>query len=401
MVLVRIPKQEHLDRIERIRKELQRRKLDALYLANPARISYVTGYPFLPGARPFGLLIPDDGELTLIVPKLEETHLRERKPADISDIVAYWEYPAEPDPIHVIVETFKRRKLDTKRIGFDSSSFPEATGSKGGSLLQALTNAQLIPSREIIDEMRLRKSARELQLFREAAKWANLAHTHLQEFIEPGFSEIEVTAKATYHATVAMLMTLGPAYEPFGLTWYPAWARFKAGHRTAYTHGLLANRRVKLGDPVETAAEGMVGGYSNHLERTMHVGPSDEKFKKYFSIMMKMQETAFSFCRPGVKCSEVHRQVLRVVKEAGLNAVEVIHHRSGHGMGVEHIEAPYLVEGDETELAPGMVFTVEPGLYFTGYSCLRHCDTVAVTEEGPEVMDYYPRELEDLTITGK
>jgi len=398
MVFLRISKQEHLRRIERVKGELARRRLDALYLTSPARISYLTGYPFLSGSRPFGLLIPRNDDLTIIIPKLEESHLRDRDPAGVSEIVAYWEYPGTPDPLDIIVRTFKRKKLQTKRVGVDSVTLPDVAGCRGGSIADKLPSAHLIPSRDIVDKMRLTKSEEELRLFKEAAKWGNLAHAFLQESIRPGLSEIEISAKATYCATTAMLKTLGPEYEPFGLVWYPAWARFKAGPRTAYTHGLLVNRRVERNDPVETAAEGMIGGYSNHLERTMYVGKPSGKFRKYFSVMRRMQDTAISFCRPGVKCSDVHKEALRVVKKAGLDASKMIHHRSGHGIGVEHFEAPYLVDGDETTLAPGMVFTVEPGLYLNGYSCFRHCDTVAVTEDGCEVMDYYPRELEDLMI---
>lgn len=398
MVLLRISKQEHLERIEKTRRELSRRKLDALYLSNPARIFYLTGYPFIVGARPFGLLIPQNHDPTLIVPRLEETHIRDRRPVNFSDIVTYWEYPGKPEPIEVIANTFKQKGLETKRIGFDSLALPDVSGCTTMSLPEKLPDASLIPSKDIVDKARLTKSEQELQLFREAVKWANLAHTFLQEFIEPGLSEIEVSARATYHATMAMLKTLGPEYEPLGLVWYPAWARFKAGPRTAYTHGLLANRKVKANDPVETSAEGMVGGYSNHLERTMYVGKPNSKFRRYFSVMMKMHDNAISACKPGVKCSDVHKEALKVVKEAGLDPSKMIHHRSGHGMGVEHFEAPYLVDGDNTILAPGMVFTIEPGLCVDGYSCFRHCDTVVITQDGCEVIDYYPRELEQLTI---
>jgi Xaa-Pro aminopeptidase len=401
MVLLRIPKQEHLQRINSIKEELKRRKLDALYLSNPFRVSYVTGFPFIACSRPFGLLIPKNDELVLIIPKLEQTHLKERGAVGVSEVVTYFEYPGKQDPLDVIAATFRRRKVDKKKIGFDSSALPDLPGYEGGSLSKKLPDATFIAARDIIDRMRSRKSTSEIELFKEAARWGNLAHTYLQEFIEVGRSEIEISSKATYHATSAMLKSLGPSYEPLELIWYPAWARFKAGHRTAYTHGLLVNRRVRLHDPIETAAEGMVGGYGNHLERTMYVGKPDNKFRRYFSIMLKMQNAAIATCKPGVKCEEVHRNVVRVVKHAGLNPKTVIHHRSGHGMGLEHFEPPFFVEGDQTTLAPGMVFTIEPGLYVDGYAGFRHCDTVVITEDGCEIIDYYPRELEDLIVTGK
>lgn len=389
-----------MQRIDRIRAELVHRNLDALYLSNPFRVTYVTGFPFITCSRPFGLLIPKDDEPILVIPKLEQTHLKERGAVGVSDVLTYFEYPDKQDPLDIIAEAFKRRRLtQTKSIGFDSSALPDLPGYEGRMLSEKLSDVKFISARDIVDTMRLRKSKNEIELLKEAAKWGNFAHTYLREFIEIGLSEIEISSKATYYATKDMLKSLGPGYEPLDLTWYPAWARFKAGHRTAYTHGLLMNRRVRLNDPIGTAAEGKVGGYANHLERTMHVGKADEKFKKYFSIMLRMRDAAISACKPGVKCEEVHQRVLRVVKDAGLDSNVVVHHRTGHGMGLEHFEPPFLVDGVETQLTPGMVFTVEPGLYVDGSAGFRHCDTVVVTENGCEVLDHYPRELEDLTVT--
>ena len=158
------------------------------------------------------------------------------------------------------------------------------------------------------------------------------------------------------------------------------------------------NRKVQIGDSIETAASATVGGYSNHLERTMFMGEPNEKQKKYFDIMLRGQNAAIESCKPGAKCSEVYKAAIDVFKNAGLDVDRVVQHRIGHGMGLDDCEPPTLVNGSEERLKVGMVFTIEPGIYIDGYAGFRHCDTIIVTAEGCEDADYYPRDIESLTI---
>ncbi len=112
--------------------------------------------------------------------------------------------------------------------------------------------------------------------------------------------------------------------------------------------------------------------------------------------MVEVQRVAFENIRPGVKCSDVDRAVRRFFKEKGL--LDYWRHHTGHGIGLEYHEAPFFDIGDNRELKPGMVMTVEPGIYVKGLGGFRHSDTVVVVEDGIEIITNYPRDLESLTI---
>jgi len=401
MVKISISRSDYDQRSQVLMEKIRKAQIDALYLSNPNRIFYLTGCPYimLVGmARPFGLVFTAEGSKTLILPTIEVQQVLKDQPFGVDEIVPYWEYPGTPHVYETLVNVFRKNRLLDKRVGIDSSVLPDVVGVTDPPIQKYLPDVKFVPSKMLIDEMRVTKSAEEIELIKEAAKWSNLAHTYLQEFTRPGVSELEISSKATHQATTVMLKTLGPDYVSKALRWYSAWARFKAGVRTSFPHGLLVNRKVQIGDSIETAASATVGGYSNHLERTMFMGEPSEKQKKYFGIMLRAQNAALESCKPGVKCSEVYKAAIDVFKGAGLDVDRVVQHRVGHGMGLDECEPPTIVNGNDEPLKVGMVFTIEPGIYIDGYAGFRHCDTIIVTEDGCENADYYPRDIESLTI---
>jgi len=404
VVKITVSRKEYERRRQTLMEKMRNTGLDALYLTTPKRIQYLTGCSSTFFYRPFGLLILLDGTTTLIVPRIEEPQILKILKTElygIDDVVSYWEYPGTPHPLDTIAEVFKKSRLSGKKVGIDGSALPDIVGVIDISIQEKLPDVKFVPAKKLVDDMRIIKSPEEIELIKEAAKWANLAHTFLHEFIQPGVSEIEISSKATHYATTVMLKTIGEEYKSYELNWYSAWARFKAGPRTAFGHGCLSNRKVRIGDNIETAAEGLIGGYANHLERTMFMGEPNDKQRRYFEIMLKAQTAAIESCRPGVKCCDVHKAAMKVIKDAGLNVEAVVHHRTGHGMGLEDVEPPFLVDGNEEILRPGMVFTVEPGIYIDGLGGFRHCDTIIVTEDGWESADYYPKDIESLTIRAR
>jgi len=145
-----------------------------------------------------------------------------------------------------------------------------------------------------------------------------------------------------------------------------------------------------------TGAGAPLYGYNSELERTMVIGrPSDEQ-RRLFEHMKALQETAFEAIRPGVPCSEVDRAVRAYYDSHDL--MSYWKHHSGHAVGLRYHEGPFLDVGDNTIIQPGMVFTVEPGLYAPALGGFRHSDTVVVTEEGIDMLTYYPRDLASLTL---
>jgi len=145
-----------------------------------------------------------------------------------------------------------------------------------------------------------------------------------------------------------------------------------------------------------TGASAPMWGYNSELERTMIVGQASAEQQRLFEHMLGLQETTFAAIRPGVPCSAVD-QAVRDYYDAH-QLMPYWKHHTGHAIGLRYHEGPFLDLRDQTLIQPGMVFTVEPGLYDPAQGGFRHSDTVVVTDEGIEIMTYYPRDLDSLII---
>jgi len=397
VVKLTISESEFKRRIENVRKKLVRRKLDALYLTSGTSFFYLTGYSYIATERPAALIIPVDGDAAFLGPALEKDHIP-LKTKLIKKVFTYLDYPGQKHPIDHFASFLKVLELDRKRIGTDNPAGASGIwGYKGPPIRKRLPTAKFVLAKDIIENMRLVKSEEEIQLIRESAKWTNLAHTLLQEHTQPGLWDLDIALKASYEASMTMKRALGPDYEPLR-GYSPAGAGFRGqvGPMSAIPHSLSTKRPIKKGDVVVTGAGAEVGGYSCELERTMIVGEPTEKQRRYFEAMLKAQDAALAAFRPGAKCSDVDKAATRAIKKAGLT--RLVRHHTGHGLGLEGHEPPWLDVGDNTVLKPGMILSCEPGIYETGYAGFRHSDTVLITKEGAEVVTYYPRDIESLTI---
>jgi len=388
---------EHERRIEHVRRRLARRKLDALYLTDGTSMFYLTGYSFIATERPAALIIPVDGKVTFIGPLLEKDHIP-LKTKVIEDVKTYVDYPGEKHPMEHFAEFLKEMGLAKKRIGIDNKAGAAARwGYKGPPITKKLQEAKFVDIKDLVSSMRLIKSDEEIALIRESAKWANLAHALLQEYTDEGLWDVEVALAASNEASTLMKKTLGPDYEPLRRS-SPVGVGFRGqvGEMSAIPHSIATKRMIRKSDVLVTGAGADVGGYSCELERTMIVGEPSPKQKRYFNVMVKAQEAAFNTFKPGVKCSEIDRATINVFKKAGL--MHLVKHHTGHGLGLEGHEPPWLDVGNEEPLRAGMVVSCEPGIYETGFAGFRHSDTVLITEDGAEIITYYPRNLEALTI---
>lgn len=388
---------EYKSRIDRVRKTLSRRKLDALYLANGTSMFYLTGYSFISTERPAALIVPIDGKITFMGPFLEKDHIP-LKTKLIEDVRTYLDYPGEKHPIEHFVEFLRDMGLAKKRIGTDNKGGAvEMWGYKGPSLMKRLSEAKFVDASDIVPAMRLVKSQEEIALMKESSKWANLAASLLQEYSEEGLWDVDVALAATHQTCTAMKKTLGLDYEPKrSIVPVSAGFRGQIGEMSAIPHSIATKRTIKHGDVIIAEVGVDVGGYSCELERTMIVGEPTAKQRRYFNAMVKAQEAAFEAFKPGAKCSDIDRATINAFKKAGL--AHLVKHHTGHGLGLETHEPPWLDIGNDEPLRAGMIVSCEPGIYEVGFAGFRHSDTVLITEEGAEQLTYYPRNLEELTI---
>jgi Xaa-Pro aminopeptidase len=220
----------------------------------------------------------------------------------------------------------------------------------------------------------------------------------LQRYTQPGLTESEVSRRASTEASLAMLDAIGLLYraQSFFFDGASAGYRGQIGRNAAIPHALANNIVFQEGDVLVTGATAPVWGYLSELERTMVIGEPSTEQRKLFDHMVALQDTAFESIKPGARCSDVDRAVRGYYDKHDL--WDFWKHHVGHCIGLRYHEGPFLDIGDDTEIKPGMVFTVEPGLYAAGLGGFRHSDTVAVTDDGIEFLTYYPRDLESLTL---
>lgn len=392
-----ISESEYKSRVAKVREYLTEQELDALYLVDSTSIFYLTGYSFITTERPAALIIPAEGEITFLGPLLEEDHIP-LKTRIIKDMKTYRDYPGKKHPLQYFAEFLKEMNLADRRLGIDVINGAAGKwGYKGPPISKKLPEAEFVDTKDLISNMRLIKSEEEIELIRESAKWTNLAHDLLQEYTDEGLWDVEIALVASHEASIIMKKALGSDYEPMRRS-SPVSVGFRGqiGEMSAIPHSIATKRRIRKGDVVVTGALADVGGYSCELERTMIVGKPTPKQKRYFDIMVKAQEAAFNSFAPGAKCNKIDEVTNKVFKKAGL--LHLVKHHTGHGLGLEGHEPPWLDIGNPDPLQTGMVVSCEPGIYETGFAGFRHSDTILITEESSEIITYYPRDLEELTI---
>jgi len=391
---MRIQEAEYRQRTERLAAYAREEGLDGVVLFDPTYVLYYVGFAFVPTERPMAFALNADGEGGMLVPRLEREHAQAN--ALVQHVADYPEYPGETHPSEALRSLLAELGL-RDRIGADHDGYPWVLGYRGPSLSE-LSGTPPVKVTAFVEDQLAVKSAAEIELIRESSKWANLAHVLLQRYTKPGLTEVEVSQRASNEATLAMLDAIGPIYRAQNPFFEGASAGYRGqiGRNAAIPHSLTANISFREGDVLVTGASAPVWGYLSELERTMIIGEPAAEQRVMFDHMVALQDIAFEHIKPGAKCSDVDRAVRAYYEEHGL--WDYWKHHVGHCIGLRYHEGPFLDIGDDTMIQPGMVFTVEPGLYAAGLGGFRHSDTVAVTDDGIEFLTYYPRDLDSLTL---
>jgi Xaa-Pro dipeptidase len=391
-----IKQAEYEERLAGLAEHLVEQKLTGAVLFDPYYVLYYAGFAFAPTERPIAFVLTAEGTGGMLVPRLEREHAQANSAVD--HVADYPEYPSETHPLESLRGLLAELGVKAP-FGADQDGYPWVLGYRGPSLTELVGTTPEKITAFIEDQMAI-KSPAEIALIRESAKWGNLAHVLLQRYTRPGLTESEVERRATTEATLAMLDAIGPVYraQSFFFDGAAAGYRGQIGRNAAIPHALANNIVFQAGDVLVTGAGAPVWGYLSELERTMVIGaPSDDQ-RRMFEHMVALQDTAFAAIEPGARCSEVDRAVRGYYDKHDL--WEYWKHHVGHAIGLRYHEGPFLDIGDDTEIMPGMVFTVEPGLYADGLGGFRHSDTVVVTDDGIDFLTYYPRDLESLTLPG-
>jgi Xaa-Pro aminopeptidase len=357
-------------------------------------IIYYTGFAFIPTERPVAFVMNHKGERGLFVPRMEVEHAKAN--ALIDSVAHYVEYPDDPHPMTVLSHLLADLDVNGK-VAADDDGYPRIFGYRGPRL-DELGDITRYPIRDAVEDQMMIKSPAELALLQESLRWANLALKLLQRYTRPGLTETEVERRASGEATLAMVDAIGPVYKGLSMVTAGAYAIYRGqiGRNAAIPHALANNITFEVGDVLVGESTAPIWGYVSELERTMFIGKPSDGQKRLFDHMLALQETAFKAFESATTCADVDRAVRSYYEKHDLTPHW--RHHTGHAIGLRYHEGPFLDRGDPTPLKPGMVFTVEPGLYSPELGGFRHSDMVVVEESGAKMMTFYPRDLDSLTI---
>lgn len=375
------------DRLQAVFGVARQRGLHALLVSTPANTYYLTGFRAVTYTRPIVLVLTEAP--VLVIPELESTHAQTR--SRVEDIRTYSDLQlgglAGKSPLHLAIDLaidVLQAQGVKQAVGFEPSGL---TYEGYAYLREAYSRAR--PVGGLVEELRMVKDQDELALIRKGCTLAEHGMAVEVDASSVGAAEIAIMAEGN----AAMLREAAKRFPEDEVS---AGSRPVSGEKTALPHSIPSGRTLRSGDVVIHGTGCAVNGYYSEDERTIFVEKAGPDQRRFFEIMQRAQEAALAAIRPGARCREVDHAARSVIEEAGLGAAFI--HRTGHGIGIDYHELPFFAPGDETVLAPGMVLSVEPGIYLAGVGGFRHSDTIVVTEDACEILTPYPKDLESLIV---
>lgn len=388
-----IDEKEFKTRQQNTKKRLAERNIEGMVIFSVTDIIYLTNFNFRPSERPIAFFIDPNQQTHLFVPLLEKEHAEEYAVVDF--VHEYPEYPGSDHPMTLLKKYLKSAGFDNKVVGVDSLGYSSPKGYRGEKLNQLIDVKEFVSIQGMVEELRMIKSEKEIELIKESCKWGNLAHGLLTKYSIPGANENEISGRSTLEATNSMVETIGNIARFHGNP-ISAFYRGQIGEHSYFPHSQSQNFQLKKGDQVISQAEANLDGYRSELERTMFIQEVSPEQEKYFHLIVEAQEIALTSIIPGKPFSHVEKCVRQFYKEN--NVDHLIRHHTGHNIGLINHEAPFFDLGDETIMQPGMVATIEPALYVKGLGGFRHSDTILIHETGAERLTYFPRDLDSLVL---
>jgi Xaa-Pro dipeptidase len=347
--------------------------VDLLLVTPGTDLRYLIGAEAGSHERLTCLLVPAAGHLAppaIVVPRLEAPGLATLPLAELGVEVVTW---ADGEDPHLLVSDLAG--APSRVAVADSMPAVHVFG-----LRDALPEVKFTLAGPVLRELRMRKDAAEVAQLRDAAAAIDRVHARMAEFLRPGRTEAQVGADIA--AAIVEEGHAGAAFVIVG-----------SGPNGASPHHDVSERVIENGDVVVVDIGGpLPGGYYSDCTRSYAVGSAPgADVQAAYAVLQDAQERAVQAVRPGVTAEEVDAAARRLLTDAGLG--ERFLHRTGHGIGLDVHEEPYIVGGNALRLEPGMAFSVEPGVYLDGEWGARIEDIVVVTENGCERLNTRPREL--------
>jgi len=358
-------------RLSKLSESLRTSGLEALALNAGPSLVYLTGLHFHLSERPVVALFTTDHEPVIILPELEMLKVSGMP----VKAFPYGENPADWDGFFQQAVTFL--KLDRKRIGVEPRQMRllEFRHIKFGA-----PKADFPDASGVVSNLRVRKDADEVAAMRKAVKVAQSALEASIPLIQVGMTEKELASEL-----VVQLLRGGSQSEmPFAPI-------VSGGPNSANPHASPSDRKIQPGDLLVVDWGAAVDGYISDLTRTFAVGQVEAEYRKIHQIVLEANEAGRAAGKPGTPCAAVDKASREVIEKAGYGVYFT--HRTGHGIGMEGHEEPYMRSDNMELLEPGMAYTVEPGIYLPERNGVRIEDNVVITGTEAECLSDMPREL--------
>jgi Xaa-Pro dipeptidase len=364
-------------RQSKLRKALKSSNLNGLVLNPGPSLTYLTGLHFHLMERPIIFIITPEEPVLAIIPELEAAKLMgipfpvqpnfygedpHTWPGVFSQALAAAQLPGA---YSIAVEPGRLRVLELRYL---QNAAPEAS---------------FVSAEEVLSGLRMRKDADEIKAMRKAAQIAEQALSATLPAIKAGVSEREIASELT-------MQLLRQGSEP-NLPFFPIVA---SGPNSANPHATPTDRKFAAGDLLVIDWGATHKGYLSDITRTFAIGEVTNELIHIYDTVARANEAGRKASRPGATAESVDAAARQVISGAGY--AKFFTHRTGHGLGMESHERPYIRAGNNLPLAPGMTFTVEPGIYLPGRNGVRIEDDLVITEDGAQSLTNFPRQLQIL-----
>lgn len=360
---------DYAARIDRARAELGARGVDVLLASLGSDLPYLTGYKAMPLERLTMAVIPHDGEAVLVVPALEAPRVQ-----PVRDVFRIQPWGETEDVIALVAGLIGDAAI--AMIG-------DQTWSVFLLALQgALPATSFISARPLTESLRIIKEPEEISLLRRAGASADVVAGLLADHSFAGKTEARVSREVA-----TMLEANGTDAAGFAIV--------AAGPNGASPHHEPGERIIADGDAIVIDFGGTVEGYGSDTTRMYHVGKPTQQYLDVHEVVLQAQQAGIDAVAPGVTAESVDAAARAVIADAGYG--EYFIHRTGHGIGLDGHEDPYLVAGNAQILQPGMAFSIEPGIYLPGQFGVRIEDIVVCTATGVERLNLSSREVAIVT----
>jgi Xaa-Pro aminopeptidase len=349
------------NRLSRLREHFSQGGIDALLISSNFNRAYLSGFQGTSG----WLIITSDEQILVT----DFRYLNQARSEAIDyQIVLY--KTSLPEKIN---DLLKERKI--QKLGFESQHLTYEQYHKFKSQLEV----DLIPVSSPVEKLRELKDPAEIERIKNAVSVADKTFEHILKFIKPGVTERDLAAEMEYF--MRKEGAGGPSFDTI----------IASGFRGALPHGTASDRSICPGDLIVMDYGAILNGYCSDITRTVVVGTAASEQKKIYDIVLEAQTEALGFVGPGRKCCEVDAFAREII--AGYGFGDNFGHGLGHGVGLEVHEKPAVNPRNQDILEPGMVITVEPGIYIDGWGGVRIEDMVLVTDKGCEILTQSPKEL--------